>query len=119
MKKEAFNELKRESIYIGALFIIFLIIFKIIFFKESFFIVLRAVFSIFWLFVFPGYSIMLYWNDKLDFAERLVIGVALSAAVIGISSYYIGLIGLNVKYHSILLPIILISSGIFLFSRNK
>ncbi len=112
MKKEAFNELKRESIYIGALFIIFLIIFKIIFFKESFFIVLRTVFSIFWLFVFPGYSIMLYWNEKLDFIERLVIGVALSAAVIGISSYYIGLAGLNIKYHGIILPLALMIFGI-------
>ena len=114
MKKEIFDFVKRELRYIGILFLLVLVIFKIAFFKENLLVVLRNVVSIFWLFVFPGYFIMLYWKEKLEFVERLIIGIILSAAVIGISSYYLGLIGLNIKYHSVVLPIILIFIGIII-----
>ena len=112
MNKETFDVMKKELSYIGLLFIIFIVIFKIIYYRGSFIVSLRFVASLFWLFVLPGYSLMLYWREKLDFAERIIIGIAVSAAIIGISSYYIGLMGLNLKYHGIILPIILILAGI-------
>ena len=112
MNKEAFNSIKEESKYIGILFVIGLIIFKIIYFKESFVVLLKIVASLFWLFAIPGYFAMLYWKEKLEFAERFVIGVLLSAAVIGIFSYYIGLIGLNIKYHTFVLPILIMAVGL-------
>lgn len=118
MKKEVFETLKKGLIKLGVLFIVFLVIFKILFFRENLIVVFRTVLSIFWMFVLPGYSIMLYWNEKLDFVERLVIGIALSAAIIGISSYYIGLIGLNIKYHVIILPLTLIILGIIIISKK-
>ncbi len=114
MNKETFNLIKKELWYIGILFLIIFIIFKIIYFKDSFIVSLRFVVSLFWLFVLPGYYIMFYWKEKLDFTERLIIGIALSAAVIGVSSYYIGLIGLSIKHHGILLPFVLIIAGIMI-----
>ena len=96
----------------GFLFLISFIILKIAFFKEDFIILLRNVFSLFWLFVLPGYFIMLFWKDKIGFLERFVIGIAISAGVTGIASYYLGLMGLNIEYHSILLPIVLILFGV-------
>lgn len=111
MGKETFNAVKDESKYMGLLFLLALIIFKIIYFKESLIVLLRYVISLFWLFAAPGYFIMLYWRESLDFAERIIIGIALSAAIIGISSYYIGLMGLNIKYHAILLPLAVIIIG--------
>ena len=119
MKKEVFEKLKKELVNLGILLILFILIFKIVYFKESLFIVFRTVLSIFWLFVLPGYFIMFYWHEKLRFTERLIIGIAFSAAIIGIFSYYLGLIGLNIKYHGILLPIILILLGIFFIIRKK
>ena len=110
MKKGIFD--LRELKYIGIMFLISLIIFKIAFFKENLYILFRSVLSLFWLFVLPGYFLLLYWKEKLSFTERFIIGIALSAAVIGIFSYYLGLIGLNIKYHTIVLPLILISLGI-------
>lgn len=98
----------------GILFILFVLIFKIIFFKEDLMVVFRMVISIFWLFVITGYAAMFYWNKKLGFIERLIIGIALSAAVIGISSYYLGIAGLNIKYHTVILPLVMIFIGIFL-----
>lgn len=118
MKKEVFNALKKELAYIGLLFLIAIAIFKIAFFKEDFIILFRTIFSFFWLFVLPGYFVMLYWKGRLEFLERFVIGVALSAAIIGVFSYYLGLIGLNIKYHTIALPLFLILIGIVLDLRK-
>ncbi|MBU90221.1 hypothetical protein CMO94_01660 [Candidatus Woesearchaeota archaeon] len=119
LKKEVFEQVKEELKYIGILFLLVLIIFKIAFFKEEIIVLLRNVLSLFWLFALPGYSIMLYWKEKLGFLERFVIGIVLSTAIIGISSYYLGLIGLNIKYHTIVLPLVLILIGTAINLRNS
>jgi len=119
LKKEVFEKIKKEAISLIIVLGIFLIIFKLVFFKESFTIILKVVFSIFWLFVLPGYLIMYYWHQKLEFIERLIVGIALSAAFIGIFSYYFGILGINIKFHTILLPIILIIIGFFINFFNR
>ena len=118
LKKEAFNDMIRESKYIGILFLLALVIFKIAFYKENFIVLLRSMLSLFWLFVLPGYFIMLYWRENLEFIERFIAGIVLSAAVIGIFSYYIGLLGLNIRYHAVLLPLVLIFMGIIINLRK-
>ena len=50
---------------------------------------------------------MLYWQN-LSFLERAVAGTAVGMAVSGISSYYLGLIGLNLRFHAVLLPLLVI-----------
>jgi len=112
LKKEVFEHVKKELRYIGLMFLIVLISFKIAFYKENLIVLLRTVLSLFWLFVLPGYAIMLYWKEKLGFLERFVIGSILAAGLIGILSYYLGLIGLNIKYHTIIVPLIFILAGI-------
>lgn len=112
MRKEVFDVMKKESMYFGILFLLALVIFKIAFFNENLIVLLRNVLSLFWLFALPGYFIMLYWSEKLDFAERIVIGIVVAAGITGISSYYLGLMGLNIKYHAIVLPLAFISIGI-------
>lgn len=118
MKKEAFELIKKELQYVGILFLLVLIIFKIAFYKENFIVLFRNALSLFWLFVLPGYFIMLYWRENLEFLERFIIGVAMSAAIIGIFSYYIGMIGLDIKYHSVALPLILILIGAIINLRK-
>ena len=112
MNREVFNSIKEESKYIGILFVIGLVIFKIVYFKESPAVLLKIVASLFWLFVIPGYFSVLYWKEKLEFTERFVIGMMVSAAIIGIFSYYIGLIGLNIKYHIFVLPVLIVIAGL-------
>jgi len=120
LKKEVFNIIIKEFQYVGFLFLVALIAFKIAFFKENLIVLFRNVLSLFWLFVLPGYFLMLYWKEKLEFVERFIIGIALAAAIIGIFSYYLGLIGLNIKYHTIVLPLILILFGIIInFRKTK
>ena len=62
---------------------------------ENFIVLLRNVLSLFWLFVLPGYFIMFYWKEKLGFIERVVVGIGIAAGIMGGSSYYLGLAGVN------------------------
>ena len=117
--KQLFSKIKNELVYLLIILVISIIALKIIFFKEDLLVVLRLTLSFFFVFIIPGFSIMLYWEDKLSFTERLVIGVGVSAALIGISSYYLGIIGLNIKYHTFILPITFTLTGILISSRKK
>src|SRR3989338_11698010 len=116
LKREIFD--LKELKYLGILFLLALIAFKIAFFRENSIVLLRSVVAIFWLFVVPGYFIMLYWQNKLDFIERAVAGIGISAAIIGILSYYISLAGLNLRFHSVILPLIIIFVG-FVINLKK
>ena len=118
MKKELIEKLKNESMTIFYLFLIAIVIFKIIFYKENFLIILRTVFAFFWLFILPGFYLMYYWHEKLGFLERFIIGIAVSASLIGIFSYYIGLAGLNIKYHGIFLPTLFLIIGFFMIWKK-
>jgi len=111
LRKEVFEQLKRELPLIGAMFLILLIIIKFIFAKEELFVVLRAVAGIFWIIVIPGYFIMFYWSQELKFFERFIIGICAGTAVIGLLSYYIGLAGIHIKYHIYLLPLVMSIGG--------
>lgn len=119
LSKEIFNVVKGDLKWIGALFLLSLAIFKIVYFKENLAVLFRYVTSLFWLFVLPGYFVMLYWKEKLDLAERIIIGAASSAAIIGVSSYYFGLMGLNIKYHGIFMPIAIIILMLLLLKIKK
>jgi len=119
--KQLFELLKRELLYLAACALIIIALIKIAFFNESLISTIKTAISVFWLFMIPGYFIMLYWNQKLGFTERLVIGTIMGAALIGVMSYYFGLLGVNIKFHSLFLPIavILISLALNLLGIRK
>jgi len=75
---------------------------------------MMAVLGIILLFVVPLYLIL----DNFDLGqdEKIVFSFFLG---VGISSYYLGLIGLNIKYHAIILPLVLILVGIGANLRNN
>lgn len=116
--REFWNLARMESVYIGMLLAAMLIVFKIAFFREEVLVVFRTVISLFWLFVLPGYSMMFYWREKLGFVERLVIGIALSIALVGTISYYLGLLGLHLKYQAFFLPLAFVLAGLFISLRK-
>ena len=118
MKKRASEILIMEIPYLGALLLLSLIMFKIVFFRSSVLTVSRSVLSLFWIYAIPGYFVMIYWNDKINFLERFFIGIAVCAAITGISSYYLGLLGLNIVYHMFLLPLVIMGIGYFFFYRK-
>lgn len=118
LQKKVFD--LKELRHIGLLFIFALIAFAIAFYKENIVATIRTVASLFWLFVIPGYFVMFYWHEKINFVERIVIGTLFCAGIAGFLSYYFGLVGLNIMYHAILLPFVLILLGVLLsISRKK
>lgn len=117
MKKKIFD--KKELTYLGALFIFLLIVLKIAFFKENFMVVARMTLTLAWLFVLPGYFLFLYWKNKLGFVERIVAGSVLSGGVLGITSYYGGLLGVHILHHHLLIPPLLIGIGILGLFRKE
>lgn len=112
------NKLKEEGIYLGAIFVLLIVALKIVFYKELFFNVLKMGFGIYLIFIIPGFCMMYFWYDELNFLTRFAVGAALGAAVIGILSYYLGIIGLNLKYHIFILPLAASAAGLF-FNRKK
>ncbi|MBI2549611.1 hypothetical protein HYV83_00330 [Candidatus Woesearchaeota archaeon] len=94
---------------------------KIAYNKESIIEVAKVTAALFWLFVIPGYSLMLHWKDSLGFLERAVAGSIAAMAITGLASYYLGLIGLKLQNQTIILPatIIAISAAIYFRSRGK
>ena len=115
IEEEKLRLLKKEGVYLAIALVAGIILFKIIFYNETFVNIIRFVASLFWLFAIPGYVLMLYWEKKIDFIERIIIGTALGVGLGGILSYYLGLFGVNVRFHAIILPLVLIGIGIFAF----
>ena len=118
MNQEIFSKLKREGLSIVGIFLGLLIITKIILVSESIIVVIRVITSLFWLFIIPGYLIMSYWIDKINFFARALLGTSLSAAILGIVSYHLGIIGIDIRILHIILPIVLIGIGLLILYRK-
>ena len=108
---------KSEAKKLVLLFLLIVAIFQIVFYKENLFVILKLVFSLFYIIILPGHLIMMFWADKISFKERIIIGTVTGLVIIGLASYYLGIIGLNVKHHIIMLPLIIMILSIFLHIR--
>lgn len=107
-------DMKKDNICLLALLIAILLIFKIVFYKDTIINSVKISFAIMWIMIIPGYTFMLYWREHLNFIERAVIGSCASAGMYGILSYYLGIIGVHVKYHIFILPVLFIVIGVFM-----
>ncbi len=104
-KKTLIALLKKEAKTVSIVFAALLLVFKIVFYNESLLVIGRTVLGFFWLFVLPGYALMLFWREKLDFLERLVLGTTAAIALISLASYYLTLSGLlGIHWQWIVLP---------------
>ena len=112
------DKIKEEAKRIGISALMVLIMFKAVFYSESLISIVKITMLFYWLFALPGFMIMCYWKEKIDFIERLVIGTLLGAGIFGMTSYYFGLLGVHVKYMIIIAPALTIIAGSFL-SRKE
>ncbi|MAG15626.1 hypothetical protein CMO88_01040 [Candidatus Woesearchaeota archaeon] len=111
--------LKSEIIKLSLMLVVLAVVMKIVFYKQDLISTTRTALALFWMFALPGYAMLYYWKEKLDFAERIVIGTAAAAAVVSIASYYLGLIGLQVKYHGIVLPAAMLIISAVIMKKKK
>ena len=111
--------LKKEAIRISLVYMALIIIFQTVFYKENVLVTVRSVSSLVWLFILPGFMIMLYWHESLDFLQRLIIGTVLGAAITGLIGYNLGLLGMHIKYHGIILPLAMYAVAAIIIWKKK
>jgi hypothetical protein len=117
-KKLSTGVLKEEGISLIILLATFTVILQLVFFKEPILNTIRVSLSIFWMFLFGGFMIFYYWFSEFSFVERIVLGIALSSAAVGIAGYYAGLIGIHTSVHGILIPLIETAIGLYLIAQK-
>ena len=88
------------------------VVFQLVFYRESIVVVQRFLGGLYWIFIFPGATLLLAGGDRWGFVERVVAGSALALAVVGTVSYYLGILGLHVRYHGWLLTPMLLTIGV-------
>lgn len=113
------NKIIKEEYTLLGLLVAIVIGMNLVFSNGTYTAVTRSVVAFFWLFVIPGYAIMFYWREKLGLGERVVIGTVAAMALISILSYYLGLLGLHVRFHGWVLPIVFIGGGFFLAFKKR
>lgn len=111
--------LTQELKLIALAFVVVIVVLKIAYYKEGFFEIIKIAAALFWLFVLPGYGLLLYWKDKLGFLERIAIGTVVAMAISGIAGYYLGLIGLKLQNQTALLPALLIAASLALYLKSS
>ena len=113
------QQLKDDAVWVIAATIILGIILKILFPLSSITEIAKLVGGALWLFTIPGYCIMLAWRKEIELKERIVVGMLAAAGLFAIASYYFGIIGLHIKYHTILFPIIVVLASIIMINSKK
>lgn len=78
--------------------VLFFVLLKIGFYKEGLGVIFKACMAITIMDIIPGYLLSDLLFPSSGYLERMIIGIALSLAIIGIFGYYLGLIGLHIKY---------------------
>ena len=94
-----------------------LVLLWLAFYKENLLTILRTEFAIVWMFLLPGYCI--FRKKEWAFLEKVVMGALLAGAIYGISSYYLGLLGLNVKWHIWLIPSLVMLASVLVHKKSQ
>lgn len=119
MKRKLFEIIRKESKYLGMILLALLILLKIAFFRESIISVIKISAVSFLVFLIPGYLLSIRWYDKFHFTERIMVSSFFTITSYGLLGYYLGLIGLHIKHHIYVLPILISALGIALFLKKK
>jgi hypothetical protein len=84
---------------------------KIIFYRADLLTIAKVAVALLWLFVLPGYALLLAMHSSLPFYARLGLGICVGVAVYGLASYYLGIMGVHVRLHRFLIPTAVIALG--------
>lgn len=113
--------LKEEFIKFSAVVIGLFIFFKIFYLNESMIIVAKIIAAQTYLFILPGFVIMLYFRDNISFIYRLLIGIGLGYSLNTLITYYINIIiKVNIGRFYWIVPLVIVIAGTALFLiKNK
>lgn len=111
------DEIYKELGIILAVSLLFIIIFKALFLKDSLWNIIKLVASFVFIILIPSMSILFYFRKKLNFIERTIISALFGSGALGVISYNLGIIGIHIKHHYFIIPLILLAIGIFINLR--
>ena len=119
MEQTTTSPSKTHEIKIMAiLFTLSAILLKIVFYNETVATIASTTAAFFWLFIIPGYFVTRIWKQDSTLTERFIISIPVSVAILGIVSYYLGLIGIPLSIQAWTLSPAIILISIF-FTRNQ
>lgn len=113
--------IKEESKkFLFCVFVLYLI-FQIYYYKDNPFNVIKIIIAQVYLFILPGFIIMLYFQDKINFIYRMIIGIGIGYSLNIIITYYINLIiKVNIGKFYWITPILMIILGcILIWIKNR
>lgn len=112
-------KLKKDWLWILGGTAIIAIMLKVLFSLAPVGVIAKLVGGVLWLFVLPGYCIMLPWQKELELKERVVVGMLAAAGLFAILSYYLGLAGLHISMHTWLFPpIVVLATAVLLWYKR-
>lgn len=104
------KEVMKDMILLAQVFACSLAVFWIVFYKEPVAAIARLAISFAFVSYVPGYFLTKNFFEQKW--QRLLIGSAVSIAIIGITAYYLGLLGVPLNYSSYILPLMLLAAGL-------
>lgn len=113
------EKLKRDAGWALAGIVIIAILLNVLFPDSGIVTIAKLLGGIVWLFVLPGYFIMLPWRETIELKERIVVGMLAAAGLEAVASYYAGIAGLHIRSHSWLFPALIIAIGIVLAHSKR
>ncbi len=113
------DKLVQDMIYLGITFVISLALFAFTF-SNDLSRAIRITIILYWLYVLPGFSILMYFRESIGFIERFVAGSILGGILMGVFGYFIGLIfKINIIYYPYFLPPMIIAAGFLIVKYVK
>lgn len=120
LKTKIKEELKNEFKKLGLVLIAMYLFLQVWYHKENPFVVARLVLAHAYLFIIPGFSLLLYLKDEISFTSRFLIGIALGYSASLLLTIYINLaVRTNISSYYWISPILLTILGVYLFIKQN
>lgn len=89
---------------------------KATFYRESLQFLVPFVAKLFLIFVVPGYVLFLFARETIPFSRRLVLGIGINLGLLLALSYTLGMVGIHLRYHHLIIPPLITILGVALFA---
>lgn len=104
----------------GIFVIILYAFFQIFYWKDNVWNIMLMIIGQLYLFIIPGFVLMLYFRDKISFIYRLLMGIGLGYSSNILVTYYLNLlIKVNISKFYYFIPLVLMAIGIVLLLIKK
>lgn len=114
-KESLFQLIKKESAKLGLFILLLYLFFQIFYIKEGIFNVIKIIIAQAYLFIIPGFAVMLCFRHKISFIYRLLIGIGLGYSLNILIVYYVNIIiKVNIGKFYWIIPLLIISLGLIL-----